>query len=453
MSEGCDENESSATRTVPGAPAGAIVRTVSRDIHPARTGAIVPNLTPTAVPSPSTKPEPRTRTTSPPRVEPTGVASVRTIPSACSSARSDTVPSTAYSTAGDCSVDDCSSASVPAAIAAAPGARGGSSHSINAEDTTCADALVADPCPAPTTHRDRSGSKFAPTNATNRCDPVVDAPRGDAERADPNLPTPELPKDPNTVRWTPPIAPLASSTATPAYACDAVPYDAAPDPGPGARRSAATDPGVPAGDTHVAVATLASPLEAPRLPSPSSSPAPAPAPGSTAAATDVVPNRHEWRDPKPPKPKPNPPFQRAATIAPPRHAPAVPFHLNSPTGDRHDANALDASADESRSSNAASILSTATRCTPGSSSGVSHVTSAVETNLDVNPKTSDVTFPRASVANQVHADAGANPPPPARGASAVACVRTPPPASAPVGRMDATRPGTTYSKTSVSLPP
>ena len=236
-----------------------------------------------------------------------------------------------------------------------------------------------------------------------------------------------------------------------------------PIPGPGARRSGRTDPGVPAGDTHVAVAIVASPLEAPRRSPPSSSLAPAP--GSTAAATDVVPNRHAtWRDPKPkPKPKPDPPLDpsihRAATTAPPRHAPDVPFHLNpSPSIDRHATNALDASDEPGEScvsSNAASCLTTPTRCNPTSNGGVSHVTSAVDTNLDcVQPKTCrDVTFPRASVANQVHADAGANPPPPPWGASAVACVTTPPPASAPVGRMDAIRPGTTYSKTSVSLPP
>ena len=315
-------------------------------------------------------------------------------------------------------------------MVAAPGAvLGGSSHSINAEETTCAEeTLVADPCPAPTTHRDRVGSKSAPTTATNRCDPVVDAPRGDAERADPN-PTPECISN----------DPTASSTTTPAYACDAVPYDVPPNPSPGARRSGRTDPGDPAGDTHVAVASVA------------------PAPGSTAATTDVVPNRHEWRDPKPnPKPKPDPPLDpihRAATTAPPRHAPAVPFHLNSDAGDRHDANALDASDDDDESCSCTdadmSILATATRCNPGSSAGVSHVKSADETNRDsCEPKTSLwVTFIRASVANQVHADAGANPP------SAVACVTTPPPASEPVGRMDAIRPGTTYSKTSVSLPP
>ena len=118
------------------------------------------------------------------------------------------------------------------------------------------------------------------------------------------------------------------------------------------------DPGDEAGETHVALASLAPPWS--RAP-PSMDATP---PGSTVADTTTVPNRHEAIAAEPnaePKSAAPSPGHRIVDRVPPRHPPAVPLVLSSsppsftPPGGVHAVNAADLAG-----RNAASMLATAT---------------------------------------------------------------------------------------------
>jgi hypothetical protein len=68
-----------------------------------------------------------------------------------------------------------------------------------------------------TTHADARGSKSAPSNATNRCDPpALDAPRGDDACTNPALCAPTTASD---IAFSSIIA-IALSTVRDAYVCD-----------------------------------------------------------------------------------------------------------------------------------------------------------------------------------------------------------------------------------------
>ena len=202
----CEVNESAATFTDPGLCAGEIDSNASLVSHRALTGPTVPNLIPPA--SPSTKYAPSTRTLSPPTVDPTAADMSSCIQSTVTR---ETTPSTAY--AIDTREGSELSAPDEVAIDAAPGALGGSSHSTTADDTKCASALMA----PDTTHADARGSKSAPMNATNRCDPpALDAPRGDDACTNPALCAPTTASD---IAFSSIIA-IALSTVRDAYVCD-----------------------------------------------------------------------------------------------------------------------------------------------------------------------------------------------------------------------------------------
>ena len=208
----CEVNESAATFTDPGLCAGEIDSNASLVSHLALTGPTVPNLIPPA--SPSTKYDPSTRTLSPPTVDPTAAdMSMSSCPTDIqSTVTRETTPSVEY-IIDTC---ECSELSAPdeVAIDAAPGALGGSSHSTTADDTKCASALMA----PDTTHADARGSKSAPMNATNRCDPpALDAPRGDDACTNPALCAPTTASD--IAFSSAPIA-TALSTVRDADVCD-----------------------------------------------------------------------------------------------------------------------------------------------------------------------------------------------------------------------------------------